>query len=291
MTPASVVVVGSLHLDLMVNTPGRPRLGETMVGTAWAMRPGGKGGNQAVAAARHGAQVAMVGLVGDDDFGRRLLANLRDSGVNAEGVGVCRAAGSGMSVALLEPSGDYGAVIVSGANLHLDPAAIAAAAPTIASARCLLLQNEVPAAANLTAARLAHRSGARVIMNGAPARPLDPALAGLLQILVVNGLEAESLCGIAVGDLAAAAEAAERLTAQAPCAIVTAGGSGVAMAVLGGAALTLPAERVKVVSTHGAGDVFVGTLAARLAAGEAPEQALGHANAAAAALVAGVAVS
>ena len=178
--PAEVVVFGSLHLDIMVQAPGRPRLGETMVGQGWSMKEGGKGGNQAVEAARHGARTAMVGAVGADDFGQRLLAHLGQHRVGTEAVRVVPGAASGMSVALVEPQGDYGAVIVSGVNLSLGSEAVAAAAALIGGARWLLLQNEVPEEANIAAAQAAHLGGARVMLNAAPMRglPLAPAVAG-----------------------------------------------------------------------------------------------------------------
>jgi ribokinase len=281
-----VVVLGSLHLDIMVAAPDRPRTGETLAGTAWSEKYGGKGGNQAVEAARHGARTAMIGAVGDDAFGARLLANLRARGVDATHVAVRPGEGSGMSVAIVDPRGDYGAVIVSGANLSLGPEAVEAAAGAIAGARCLLLQNEVPEAANLAAARLARAGGAIIILNAAPARPLAADWAGLLDLLVVNAVEADMLGGGAVSDLAGAAAAAERLLVHAPSVVVTAGGAGLALARADGSSLTRAAHDVRVASTHGAGDALLGALAARLAAGDTRRDALRYANAAAAALVA-----
>lgn len=281
---ATIVVLGSLHLDVMVQAPGRPRLGETMVGSAWSLKPGGKGGNQAAEAARHGARVAMVGAVGDDAFGAPLLANLRDRGVDVGHVAV-RPEASGMSVAISEPSGDYGAVIVSGVNLTLDAAAAQQAAGLIAGARWLLLQNEVPDAANLAAAELAREAGCKVMLNAAPARLLPPELARLLDVLVVNALEAEALAGVPVTDRTGAMRAATALLAQAPCVVVTAGGDGLAAVDRTGLAVNLPAHRVAVISTHGAGDALVGALAARLVEGIALPDALRYANAGAALLV------
>ncbi len=283
---ADVVVLGSLHLDVMVQAPALPRLGETAVGHAWSLMPGGKGGNQAVAAARHGATVAMVGAVGDDEFGRRLLAHLRDNGVDTSHVPSGAGAASGMSVAISEASGDYGAVIVSGANLTLDAGAVAAADALIGGARWLLLQNEVPDAANLAAAQVAHRAGCKVMLNAAPARPPPPGLVPLIDMLVVNALEAEALCGIAVTDAACALAAAVALRAGDGAVIVTAGGAGLALAGADGTRAMVAAHAVPVVSTHGAGDTFVGALAAQLALGAPLEAAVRYANAAAALLVA-----
>jgi ribokinase len=283
---AEVVVFGSLHLDIMVQAPGRPRLGETMVGQGWSLKEGGKGGNQAVEAARHGARTAMVGAVGADDFGHRLVAHLQQHGVGTQAVRTVPGASSGMSVALVEPQGDYGAVIVSGVNLALDAAAVAEAAALIGGARWLLLQNEVPEEANIAAAEAAQAAGCRVMLNAAPMRELPLALLSRVDILVVNAVEAEALCGSPVESSAGAAEAAAALLGLVPCAIVTAGGHGLAIAGRDGAHHTIPAHDVVVCSTHGAGDAFVGALGARLAAGEALWDAARYANAAAALVVA-----
>ena len=283
---ADVVVFGSLHLDIMVQAPGRPRLGETMVGQGWSMKEGGKGGNQAVEAARHGALTAMVGAVGADDFGRRLIGHLQRHGVDTHAVGRLPGGSSGMSVALVEPHGDYGAVIVSGANLSLGAEAVAASAPLMAGARWLLLQNEVPEEANIAAAEAARSGGARVILNAAPMRQLPLALLARVDILVVNAVEAEALCASPVESAAGAAHAATALLELVPCVIVTAGGHGLAIAERNGARATVPAHDVVVCSTHGAGDAFVGALGARLATGEGLLAATRYANAAAALVVA-----
>ena len=138
-----VVVVGSLHYDIMVDAPDRPRKGETVTGYAWRPKFGGKGGNQAVAAAKAGAEVRMAGAVGDDEFGRFLLDGLSAGGVDASRVARLPEAGSGMSVAISDASGDYGAVIVSGANLLSIPRLLAE--PSLwQDARALILQNEMP---------------------------------------------------------------------------------------------------------------------------------------------------
>ncbi|RMF33879.1 MAG: ribokinase [Alphaproteobacteria bacterium] len=280
-----VVVVGSLHYDIMVETPARPRRGETVTGTRWFPKCGGKGGNQAVAAARHGADTAFIGAVGTDGFGEALLANLDRAGVDRRHVRRL-ATGSGMSVALLEPDGDYGAVIVPGANRQLAPEALDEAAPLLRAADVLMLQNELPEPVSLQAARLAREGQARILLNAAPARPLDPGWSGLIDILLVNALEAEALGGKPVTSRATAADAARRLLDHAQMAIVTAGGEGVALARRDGTALQLPAHHVAVHSTHGAGDAFAGALAAALAMGEGLETALSRANVAAARLVA-----
>jgi ribokinase len=276
-----VVVVGSLHYDIMVDAPDRPRKGETVTGYSWRPKFGGKGGNQAVAAAKAGAEARMAGAVGTDEFGRFLLDALSAGGVDASRVARLPSTASGMSVAISDASGDYGAVIVSGANLLVDPTNFTE--PGLwQDARALILQNEMPDAINISAARAARTAGAMVCLNAAPYRPLSADLAALVDLLVVNAIEAEELGGLAVTDLASAAAAAEVLTRQFPSVVVTAGGDGVAGMRRGEDPVVLPALPVTLVSTHGAGDAFVGALVTALAAGNSFAECLRTANVAAA---------
>lgn len=285
MSEARVVVVGSLHYDIMVDAPDRPRKGETLVGQGWRPKCGGKGGNQAVAAARAGASVAMVGAVGDDAFGATLLAHLDAAGVDRHHVAVLRDTGSGMSVAISDVQGDYGAVIVSAANLSLDGSTVAAAEAVLDGAKILVLQNEVHDTANVAAARRVGRGGGLVILNAAPARVPDAALPPLVDLLVVNAIEAEMLGGGTVATREEALSAAMTLLDRYRAVVVTAGGAGLAYADRSGAGVSIPAVPVEVISTHGAGDAFVGTLAAGLAQGLGIEAALEAANEAAARVV------
>ena len=265
-----IVVVGSLHYDIMVDAPDRPRKGETVAGHAWRPKFGGKGGNQAIAAARAGARVRMAGAVGDDEFGRFLLERLAAGSVDRDHVTTLPGTGSGMSVAISDAGGDYGAVIVSGANLSIDPQAVADAG-LWRDARALILQNEVPEAVNVSAARAAKATGAIVCLNAAPVRTMPSELASLVDVLVVNAVEAEDMCGIAVDDLPSALAAARRLSSGFGTVVVTAGGAGVAGLQRGAEPVALPALPVSLVSTHGAGDVFVGALAASMVRnGDAP---------------------
>jgi ribokinase len=278
-----VIVVGSLHYDIMVDAPDRPRKGETIAGSAWAPKFGGKGGNQAVAARRQGVPTAMVGAVGDDNFGAALLAGLDRAKVDRKNVAVLSGVGSGMSVAIFDNEGDYGAVIVSGANLAIAPGQ--AGAELLSQGKVLVLQNEIPEAANEAVARRAREFRLTTILNAAPARPFTTSLPDLVDILVVNAIEAEMLGGGHVSSLDSAACAAERLAATFKCVVVTAGGDGVGGFYRSGGSLKLPGIKVAVASTHGAGDAFVGTLAARMAVGDAFEVALSMANREAARLV------
>lgn len=284
MQPVSfdVIVCGSLHLDIVVRATALPRLDETAVGSSWAQVCGGKGGNQAVQAARAGARTAMIGRIGQDDFGETLLGNLVESGVNVQGIGRDDTQGSGMSVAILQGDGEYGAVIVSGANTRIVPEALPQNWAELGGAKVMVLQNEVPHAVNVAAAEAARGSGAQVILNAAPARPCDEDLLRNVDVLVVNRVEAEAMAGLAVTDRKTARAALPRLGQGQRDIVVTLGGGGLVLASKSGETVELEALSVEVTSTHGAGDCFVGVLAARLAEGKSLTEACRYANEAAA---------
>jgi ribokinase len=273
-----VIVCGSLHLDIMLYAPSLPRPDETVTGSRWEQQCGGKGGNQAVQASRAGARTAMIGRVGADDFGTRLRRNLVEAGVDASAVSVDPQAGSGMSAAIVRDDGDYGAVIVSGSNLLIDPAGLGAQWRLLGGARVLVLQNEAPEAVNVEAARAARASGARVLLNAAPARTLSRELLERVDVLIFNRLEAGMLSGVEVTDRAAAFEALRRLAAPGRSAIVTLGADGLLIQPDGAEASAIAPKRVKVISSHGAGDCFVGALAARLSKGDNMRRAAEFAN-------------
>jgi ribokinase len=282
----SVIVFGSLHYDIMVHGPDRPRKGETVTGTDWHPKCGGKGGNQAVSAAKTGIRTAIIGAVADDEFGHALTENLRRNSVDHRFVRVAEGARSGMSVAIFDSEGDYGAVIVSGSNLTLGQSDVDAASELFVGGAVLVLQNEVPDHANISAAAAMKAVGGQVILNAAPARSLSPELSALVDIIVVNAIEAEQLAGISVVDtLEGAMNAARSLAVTYPVAVVTAGGEGVACATKRGDTYLIEAIKVELVSTHGAGDEFTGVLAAEVASGTSIEEALKVANRAAAILV------
>jgi len=281
-----VSVVGSLHLDILVEAPRLPLSDETLAGRSWSQKCGGKGGNQAVAAARFGASCAMGGRIGDDDFGRRLRDHLLAAGVDASCVETDPSAGSGMSVAIQESNGEYGAVIVSGANLTIDPDVIARDWAALWRGDVLMLQNEVPEAVNLAAAKAARAAGSRVMMNAAPARALPAPLLPLIDILVLNRLEAAQMTGLPVGSSQDVARAAQALHRGGQDLVITMGGDGLHLTTAAGASEFQAAFRSKLVSAHGAGDCFCGVLAARVALGDDIKQACMFAQAAAALFVA-----
>lgn len=276
----AVVVLGSLHYDVMVEAPHRPVKGETVTGSRWYPKFGGKGGNQAVAAKMHGANVRLIGATGTDNFADYIHARLKQAHISSDHVARLNSVATGMSVAIQDADGDYGAVIVSGANLFISPDAIEN--PDVwKDAGVLLLQNEVPESLNFLAANKARSLNMTVCLNAAPMRDMSPEFLALVDVLIVNAIEAEALgCG-AINTLPAAAVAAQTLSQRFPCAIVTAGSEGVA-ACSSTAQIQLAARPVEVVSTHGAGDVFCGVLCAELAANTALDAATKIANNAAA---------
>lgn len=286
MTRPTVLVVGSLHYDIMVETDHLPRRDETAVGSRWYPKFGGKGGNQAVSCVRQGAKTRFLGAVGPDDFGRFLTAGLTEGGVDTGFLRQVANAGSGMSVALQDSAGDYAATIVSGANLLIDPNWTADEA-LWTGIGLLVLQNEVPEAVNLAAASEARSRGVRTVLNAAPFRPLSNAFVQLVDILVVNAVEAEMMGTPQVCCLASASEAAHQLASQFECVIVTAGSKGLAIWTPDDTSTQIAAEKVTVVSSHGAGDAFIGALAAALCQGQTVVAACELASRAAARHVAG----
>ena len=282
-----VLVVGSLHYDIMLKAPGLPRWDETMQGQSWQPKFGGKGGNQALAASRAGITCRMLGAVGEDAFAPFLRDGLRAGGVDDRFVAIVPGFGSGMSVAVCGPTGDYAAIIVSGANLVIDCAVLNDSA-LWDGVQVLVLQNEVSEALNLAAASEANRRGVRVVLNAAPARQLPAELAALVDVLVVNAVEAEMLGAGLVVDLASALEAAGILSKLCRTVVVTVGAKGFAMRTAAGEEFIQTAKPVIVQSSHGAGDAFIGALVAGMARGSDLQTACIGANDAAAAHVAGL---
>ena len=281
-----VTVLGSLNMDISVTVPRLPEPGATVLGSAARFTPGGKGANQAVAAARLGAAVRMTGCVGDDDFGRRLLAALREEGVDHQGVRVTADAPTGLAMISVDTAGENMITVASGANHQVGDQQVAAAT---GHGDILVICAEIPVPAikaALTKAaptKAASTRAPRCILNLAPAPPDAAAIvAAGVDWLVVNETEAAAVLGRPVGGLAEAGQAAAALiTAGARHAVVTAGAHGAALAGPD-ATGTISAFRVDAVDTVGAGDTFVGALAVALAAGIPAAAAVRAASAAAA---------
>jgi ribokinase len=276
-----VVVVGSANADLVVSAPRRPGAGETVLGGSLTTVPGGKGANQAVAAARLGAVTAFVGRVGDDAHGHLLLASLRDAGVDTHAV-MSGATPTGVAIVVVTPDGDNSIVVAPGANAELAPNDVRL--PVVEQAAVLLLQREVDPETSLAAA-LACRG--RVVLTLAPSGPMPTALLERTDVLVVNQLEAADLLttlpdsspsgGSADDAPDDPADVAAPLRALGPDAVViTLGGDG-AVAVDGDGTHRVAAPRVAVVDTTGAGDAFTGALGRRLASGDRLGDALAFA--------------
>ena len=280
--PPHVTVLGSLNMDISVTVPRLPGPGATVLGPAARFTPGGKGANQAVAAARLGAGVRMAGCVGDDDFGRQLLKALRAEGVDAAAVRTVAGTPTGLAMISVDPAGENLITVASGANREVGAADVDQALRRPGD--ILVICAEIPVPAIKKA--LTEAQGRPCILNLAPAPPEAAVIvAGQPpDWLVVNETEAAAVLGRPVGGLAEAAQAAAALTASGVNhAVVTAGAHGAALASAPAhTAQTIPAFRVEAVDTVGAGDTFVGALAVALAAGVPAADAVRAAAAAAA---------
>ena len=281
-----VTVLGSLNMDISVTVPRLPEPGATVLGSPARFTPGGKGANQAVAAARLGASVRMAGCVGDDDFGRQLLAALREEKINAGHVRTVIGVPTGLAMISVDPTGENIITVAPGANHEVGAGEVTAAVSSSGDVLVICAEIPVPAIkAALARARGVSGSGARCVLNLAPA-PAEAAaiVADGVDWLVVNGTEAAAVLGRKVEGLADAGHAAAGLLAAgARHAVVTAGAHGAALAPgtgPEGAPLTIEAFRVKAVDTVRAGDTFVGALAVALAAGILPGEAVRAAAAA-----------
>lgn len=281
-TTADVLVVGSLNMDLRIRTPRLPAPGETLTGSGFDTDGGGKGANQAVAAARQGARVAMLGAVGQDAHGAALLAALQADGIDTHAVERIAGTPSGTAAILLMPDGENSIVVIPGANHALTPERVRAQADRLRQARVVVAQLECPLDAVAEALAIAREAGAVTVLNAAPVQPLGDALLGQLDWLVVNEIEAAALAGMPVPGPAEARAVAEQLRRRGPRQVlVTLGAEGLVLAGPEGT-LALPAPRVQAIDTTGAGDTVVGALAAALAAGRPLREALTRAQAAAA---------
>jgi ribokinase len=270
---ARIVVVGSINMDLVTVAPRFPGAGETVLGERFLTVPGGKGANQAVAASRLGAEVALVGAVGSDAFGAELKRGLAAEGIDLAQVATRDDVGSG-TASITVAEGDNQIIVVPAANAHVTPAQVEAARPLIERADAVLVQMEIPLESVEATVRLGHRLGVPVILNPAPAQPLPRDWLALVSYLTPNQHELATVLG------GAANEDFRALMERAPCPVVlTRGGEGAWYRELG-EAQHQSGFPVTVVDTTGAGDTFNGALAVYLREGLA--QAVRKACAAAA---------
>ena len=278
---AKVTVIGSINMDLVTQAEKIPEPGETVIGGDLHTIPGGKGANQAVAAARLGAQVAMVGRVGDDVFASQLKQNLASAGVDLAYVGESEDTASGVALIVVDRSGQNSIVVAPGANSRLTTTDVEAASAAIAAADVILLQLEIPLETVRRAAQLAHEHGVKVILNPAPAQALPADLLAQVDILIPNESETTLLTGLPTSNLAEMEEAAAALqTAGVDTVILTLGGQG-ALLSQAGQMRHFPSFAVeRIVDTTAAGDAFVGGLATAIAEGKSVTEAIPWGNAA-----------
>jgi ribokinase len=276
-----VLVIGSLNMDLVARCARLPAKGQTVFGSDFFTAPGGKGANQAAAAARLGARVAMAGCVGHDDFGTALTAGLRAAGIATENV-VPVDRPTGTALITIDAEGANTIVVISGANGACDTAMVDRALAGAEGPGILLLQHEIPEATNAHAVRAARAAGWFVILNPAPAAPLPVDLLPCIDLLVPNETEAAALTGRSVSSRGDALAAARQLLGQgARRVVITLGGDGVLYCDATDS-LHTPAVAVQAVDTTAAGDAYIGALGAALAEGREPRDCLGFAAAAAA---------
>jgi ribokinase len=268
---SDIVVVGSLNADLVTRLDRFPSPGETVAALDFAVHPGGKGANQAYAAARLGGKVSMVGCIGRDAYGDLLARSLSDVGVDVSGVTREAQAPTGMALIALDASGENQIVLVAGANARLDPGRLAASEARLAAAAVVLLQLEVPLATVSAAARIARAGGATVILDPSPAQPLPRELLSCVDYLTPNQSELQTLTGRAEGSQAD--QAARDLTRGIGLKVIVKMGDAGALLVDGDRPSFWPAVRVAAVDTTGAGDAFNAALAVALSEGRSLTEA------------------
>jgi ribokinase len=282
MAKKPVVVVGSSNTDMIIKLDRIPRPGETILGGEFVTAAGGKGANQAVAAARAGGRVSFIARVGQDVFGDQAVAGFVKDRIDVEHVARDKAAPSGVALIFVARDGENSIAVASGANARLSPADVKKARKLIASAAVLVMQLETPLATVQAAAETAAKAGVSVILNPAPAQPLPDELLRLVSILTPNETEAELLTGIKVDDEVSAGQAADLLLARGVQTVVITLGPRGAFVATEGLRKLIPGFQMQAVDTTAAGDVFNGVLAVALAEGQTLEQAVRFANAAAA---------
>lgn len=275
-----ILVVGSINMDLVVRVPQMPVPGETVLGDAFQTFPGGKGANQAVGAARLGGQVTLIGKVGDDGFGEELRGSLLGDGINIDHVAVDQDTSTGIAMITVDQAGQNSIVVASGANMQLTPEEVTQAWRQLGPVDVVVLQLEIPSTCNLQAARLGKESGAKIIMNPAPARPLPAELLQLVDVIVPNEKETSLLTGLPIDTPEEVEAAAQALLEKGVDSVVlTLGSRGALVLDPSGAISHLQSHKVEVVDTTAAGDAFVAGLSVGLAEGASLAEAAVFGNA------------
>lgn len=267
MSPGSIVVFGSLNMDIVTVVSRLPRLGETVPGSEFYTTPGGKGANQAVACARLGASVQMIGHVGGDNLGRELINSLESESIGISGIDVVDTGKTGVAMISVDDSGENTIVAVYGANMSFSSDTESYLGSALSDASVLLLQNEIPIRANVLASRIASALGITVIWDPAPAVDGVSELSGLSTYLTPNQIEAEALAGIKINDIDTAMKACDIILAKYDSIpVITLGEKGVVYASRE-KRKHVPAMDTSVIDTVAAGDAFAGALAVAFAEG------------------------
>ena len=278
---ARITIVGSLNMDLVIRSPRIPQPGETIIGSDFQTVPGGKGANQAVAAARQGGQVTMVGRVGEDTFADALLENLASAEIDATFVHRDKQAASGVALIVVDDHGENIIVVASGANMRMTEKDVEAAEAAIADSDVLLLQLEVPLPVVKRAAQIAQSHSVTVVLNPAPARELPPDLLASVDVLVPNESEAALLTGLPVGSQSELEKAASKiLNLGVRSVVITLGKRGAFLASADYKSKIYEAFSIQPVDTTAAGDAFVAGLVVNYAAGKTLPDAIRWGNAA-----------
>jgi len=279
----NIVVVGSLNMDLVVRMPQIPKPGETLLGGVFKTFPGGKGANQAVAAARLGSHVTMVGCVGKDSFGKELQAALEAEGIDTTHILVHPRAATGVALIQVDARGQNSIAVASGANFQLTSRDVEKALAAIGQFDVVVMPLETPLETIYTAARIGSRRGAKVVLNPAPAQIMEKEILELVDVLLPNEHEIALMTGLTVKSIADVNQAALKLfQAGVKNLIVTLGERGSVVFTGEEQGLLIPACQVQAVDTTAAGDCFVGALGVALGEGQSLQTAAEFASAAAA---------
>lgn len=275
----SIVVIGSLNMDMVVRANRAPEAGETLFGQEFALSPGGKGANQAVAAARLGADVTMIGRVGKDTFGSELMEIMKQEEIHTGYISQSESQSTGVASIVVDGEGENRIIVVPGANTEMTPEDIEALEFVIGQARIVVMQLEMDLAMCSAAAAIASRHGIPVILNPAPAQPLGDGLLHHVTYLTPNETEAGILAGIAVVNIDDAERAARILLQKGVQHVIVTLGSKGALIVDNSGSRHIPGFPVQAIDTVAAGDSFNGALAWQLTSGKTLDEAVRFANA------------